>query len=84
VGIEHWASAQVRVYAYVIDRAEPRRHDEIATSMANERQRHNLVYRLEGRRLRTFGSVRVGGEPIVIGGVLVANRAPTPWFNKCR
>jgi len=83
VGIEQWASPHLRVYAYVIDHAEVRRRDEIATSMVNERQRLNLVYRMEGWRLRTFESVREGGEPIVVGGVFVANGAPTPWFNKC-
>jgi len=83
VGIELWATPQARQYAYVIDRAQARGRDEISISMANERQRLNLLYRVEGRRLRTMESAREGGSPIVIGGVFVENRAPTPWFNKC-
>ena len=61
VGIELWVSPQLRQYAYVIDHAQALGRDEITTSMASEQQRLNLVYRVEGRRLRTFESVREGG-----------------------
>jgi tetratricopeptide (TPR) repeat protein len=63
VGIELWGGPNVRVYAYVIDHAETRRRDEIATSMANERQRLIFIYRVEGKRLRTFESMRVEASP---------------------
>jgi len=83
VQIELMVGPQQRQYAYVIDRAEARGPNGIATSMANEQQRLNLLYRVEGRRLRTMESAREGGATIVASGLLTASKMPTPWLNRC-
>jgi hypothetical protein len=84
VQIDLMVGPRQRQYAYVIDRAEARGSNIIAISMANEQQRLNLVYRVEGKRLRTMESARAAGPTIVAGGVFTANRMPTPWIIKCR
>jgi len=61
VQIELMVGPRQQQYAYVIDRAEARGPNGIAISMANEQRRLNLLYRVEGERLRTMESAREGG-----------------------
>jgi hypothetical protein len=83
VEIELMVGPQQRQYAYVIDRAAALGGGGLSVSMANPKQRLNIVYAVDGSRLRTMESVREGGQVIVTRGVLMTSNQPTPWLNKC-
>jgi hypothetical protein len=70
-------------YSYVIDRAEILRPGEVSTSMANEKQRLNIVFRFDDGRIRTIESVTPTGAKIVVGGNLTGGGGAAPWYAKC-
>ncbi len=73
-----------RQYSYVIDRAVALGQDQLSISMVNTERRINLIYALDGGRLRTMESARDGERvAIVARGVFTANGRPTPWLTRC-
>jgi hypothetical protein len=83
VQIDLMVGPQRRQYAYVIERAEPRGSNEVAVRMANPQWTLNLLYRVEGGRLRTMESVRHDGTVVIRAGVFAGNGRPTQWLERC-
>jgi tetratricopeptide (TPR) repeat protein len=70
--------------ASVVDAASEAGPSEIGLSMANARERLNLVLRIDGRRWRLMESTRGNGDKLVSGGRATQGaREQSPWLNKC-
>jgi hypothetical protein len=80
---DQFSGPTTRQLSLLVDRANSARATELTMSGMLADKRHNVVLRIDGKRMRVMESAQEGGATLVTGGRFTNGNAETPWFHQC-